>query len=267
MIRKIIKIDEERCDGCGLCANACAEGALAIRNGKATLIREDYCDGLGNCLPVCPQDAISFEEREALPFTDPTKNTKIHSMRRHKTIHSVRKHQKTKTETETKKPTHSREKKKEETLACGCSVHTVRSLKPQENTVKTPKTAAKGMLSQWPVQIKLLPTTAPFYENASILVAADCSAYAYNGFHEDFIKGSILLVGCPKLDSMDYSEKLTEIFSANTIKDITLTRMEVPCCGGMEKMVKTAIANSGKILPLNVVTISAEGDILKTEKF
>lgn len=267
MIRKMIKINEERCDGCGLCTNACAEGALAIRNGKATLIREDYCDGLGNCLPVCPQNAISFEEREALPFTDPAKYAKAPSVRRHKRTHSATEHKKIKTTAESKKTAHIHEKKKEETLACGCSVHTVRSLKPQKDAPETPANKEKGMLSQWPVQIKLLPAAAPFFEKASILVAADCSAYAYNGFHKDFIKGRITLVGCPKLDNTDYSDKLTEIFSSNNIKDITLTRMEVPCCGGMEKMVKTAIANSGKKLSLRIVTISAEGGILKTEKF
>lgn len=242
MKREMIKIDKDRCDGCGLCVEACAEGALALIDGKAELIREDYCDGLGNCLPHCPQNAITIEEREALPFQKEESEAEKH-----------------------KKRTLPKKEKKEETLACGCSANTVRSLKRKETPACHCDSAPKGMLSQWPVQIKLLPVTAPFYQNASILVAADCSAYAYSRFHEDFIKGRVTVVGCPKLDAVDYSEKLTDIFSHNDIKDITLTRMEVPCCGGMEKMVKTAIANSKKTLPLTIVTISAEGEILKIE--
>ena len=244
MKREMIKIDKDRCDGCGLCVDACAEGALALIDGKAELIREDYCDGLGNCLPHCPQNAITIEVREAPAFKKEEAEAQMHTKR-----------------TLPKKP------KKEETLACGCPSHSVRSLKKKEAPACHCADAPKGMLSQWPVQIKLLPTEAPFYQGSPLLIAADCTAYAYSRFHEDFIKGRITLVGCPKLDSVDYSEKLTEIFARNDIKDITLTRMEVPCCGGMEKMVKTAIAQSGKDLSLTVVTISAEGEILKTQRF
>ncbi|MBR5328755.1 MAG: 4Fe-4S binding protein [Firmicutes bacterium] len=238
MIRDMIKIDTNKCDGCGLCVDACKEGALAIVDGKAKLIKEDHCDGLGNCLPACPCDAITIEKQEALPFIG---EEAIEAM----------------------------QKKEEETLACGCSKNTIRSLKKQKTQGKTVCQChkEKGCLSQWPVQIKLLPVQAGFYQNSSILVAADCTAYAYKNFHEDFIKGRITLVGCPKLDSTDYSEKLGEIFKTNHITDITLTRMEVPCCGGMEKMVKNAIALSGKELPLTVATISAEGEILSTEKY
>ena len=240
MLRDMIKIDESRCDGCGLCADACKEGALAIIDGKAKLIKEDHCDGLGNCLPVCPQNAITIVKQEAKPFIG------------EEAIAALQK----------------AAEKKEETLACGCSKNTIRSLK--KNKTVRPSTPCschkeKGCLSQWPVQIKLLPVNAGFYQNNSILVAADCTAYAYKNFHEDFIKGRITLVGCPKLDSTDYSEKLGAIFESNDITDITLTRMEVPCCGGMEKMVKNAIAQSKKSLPLKVVTISAEGEILKEE--
>ena len=243
MIRDMIKINETRCDGCGLCVDACKEGALAIVNGKAKLIKEDHCDGLGNCLPICPCDAITIEKQEAKPFIGEE---------------AIAAKQKEEAE------------RKEETLACGCSKNTIRSLKKAKAPAKTGTCQChkeKGCLSQWPVQIKLLPVNAGFYQNNPVLVAADCTAYAYKNFHEDFIKGRITLVGCPKLDGTDYSEKLTEIFAGNDITDITLTRMEVPCCGGMEKMVKTAIAKSGKDISLRVATISAEGEIIKEEKF
>lgn len=238
MIRKIIRIDEEKCNGCGLCVDACNEGALAIVDGKAKLMREDYCDGLGNCLPVCPEDAISFEEREAPPFQEEAvkEQNKAVSQKENKTT----------------------------TLACGCPGSSVRSLSCDQKTAKE-KTAG-GALSQWPVQIKLLPVTARFYQNADLLIAADCCAYAYGAFHDDFIQGKITLVGCPKLDHVDYGEKLAEIFANNDIKSVTLTRMEVPCCGGMAKAVKTAIKNSGKQLPLTVYTISAEGKIVAKEE-
>ncbi len=239
MIRKIIRIDEEKCNGCGLCVNACNEGALALVNGKAKLMREDYCDGLGNCLPVCPEDAISFEEREAAPFQE----------------EAMKQHQKEM----------AQKKAETATLACGCPGSSVRSLSTSKKVKKEKR--AGGALRQWPVQIKLLPTAARFYQNADMLIAADCCAYAYSAFHHDFIQGKITLVGCPKLDDIDYSEKLTEIFSTNEIKSVTLTRMEVPCCGGMAKAVKTAIQNSGKQLPLTVYTISAEGQIVAKEEF
>ena len=195
MIRKIIKIDEEKCNGCGVCANACHEGAIEMIDGKAKLTREDYCDGLGDCLPGCPTGAITFEEREA-PACD-----------------------------------------------------------------QAAVLAAKK-LSQWPVQIKLVPVTAPYYEDANLLIAADCTAYAYGNFHADFIRKHITLIGCPKLDNVDYTEKLTQIIANNNIKSVTIVRMEVPCCGGIEHAVKNALQESGKFFPWNVVTISTDGRIL-----
>ncbi len=201
MIRKIIKIDEEKCNGCGACAAACHEGAIEMVNGKARLTREDYCDGLGDCLPACPTDAISFEEREAPAYNEAA------------------------------------------VLAS-----------------KQQKTASQ--LSQWPVQIKLVPLKAPYYENANLLIAADCTAYAYANFHQDFIRNHITLVGCPKLDEGDYAEKLTQIIAGNNIKSVTIVRMEVPCCGGLENAVRRALQASGKFIPWQVVVISTDGRIL-----
>lgn len=198
MLRKIIKIDEEKCTGCGACATACHEGAIEMINGKAKLTREDYCDGLGDCLPACPVDAISFEEREA----------------------------------------------------------------PAYNEAAVLASKQKSTLSQWPVQIKLVAVNAPFFEQADLLIAADCTAFAYANFHNEFIRNHITLVGCPKLDAVDYAEKLTEIFANNNIKSITVTRMQVPCCGGIEFAVKRALTASGKTIPWKVVTISTDGKIL-----
>ena len=195
MIRKIIKSEEEKCNGCGVCANACHEGAIEMIDGKAKLTREDYCDGLGDCLPGCPTGAITFEEREA-PAYDPA------------------------------------------------------------------AVLAAKKLSQWPVQIKLVPVTAPYYEDANLLIAADCTAYAYGNFHADFIRKHITLIGCPKLDNVDYTEKLTQIIVNNNIKSVTIVRMEVPCCGGIEHAVKNALQESGKFIPWNVMTISTDGRIL-----
>lgn len=203
MIRKIIHIDEEKCNGCGACAAACHEGAIEMIDGKAKLTREDYCDGLGDCLPTCPTDAISFEEREAPAYDEAAVLAA---------------------------------KKKKGITSC---------------------------LSQWPVQIKLAPLRAPYFQDADLLIAADCTAYAYASFHQDFIKDHITLIGCPKLDEGDYSEKLTQIIAGNTIKSVTIVRMEVPCCGGLENAAKKALQNSGKFLPWQVVTISTDGKILK----
>ncbi len=227
MIRKIIQIEEEKCNGCGVCAEACHEGAIGMVDGKARLLREDYCDGLGDCLPVCPTGAISFVEREADAYDE--KAVAAHLQRN---------------------------------AAGGCPGYRAQRLTRAEE-----KSAAfasgPSRLLQWPVQIKLLPVRAPYFAGAELLIAADCTAYAYGNFHEDFMKGRITLVGCPKLDSVDYSEKLTAIFAENDIKSVTVLRMEVPCCGGLEAAVRKALQASGKMLPWQVVTLSIDGKILK----
>lgn len=199
MIRKIIQIDTEKCNGCGLCAKACHEGAIGMVDGKAKLLRDDYCDGLGDCLPACPVNAISFTVREAAAY---------------------------------------------------------------DEAAVLAKKGKGSQLQQWPVQIRLVPVEAPFFQSADLLVAADCTAYAYAEFHKEFIRGRVTLVGCPKLDSVDYAEKLTEILRNNEIRSVTVVRMEVPCCGGMENAVKRALQASGKLLPWQVVTISTDGKIL-----
>lgn len=238
MIRKIITIDQEKCVGCGLCANACQEGAIGLVNGKAQLLRDDYCDGLGNCLPVCPTGAIRFEQREAAAYNKA-------AAQEHKAASKV----------------------PENTLACGCPGSQARALKKSASASdKTPSSVEApnvlSQLQQWPVQMKLVPVNAPYFDNASLLIAADCSAFAYGNFHEDFMKNNVTIIGCPKLDEGDYSEKLTAILSGNNIKSLTVVRMEVPCCSGLENAVKTALLNSGKIIPLKVVTLSVEGKIL-----
>lgn len=197
MIRRIIQIDEEKCNGCGACAAACHESAIGMVDGKAKLLRDDYCDGLGDCLPACPTGAITFVEREAAAYDEAA---------------------------------------------------VIRNQRP---------------LQQWPVQIKLVPTSAPYFDGAKLLIAADCTAYAYASFHEDFKNEKIVLVGCPKLDSVDYSEKLEEIIRSNNITEVTIVRMEVPCCGGLEMAAKKALQNSGKFIPWQVVTISIDGKIME----
>lgn len=201
MVRKIIKIDEDKCIGCGACASACHEGAIEMIDGKAKLTREDYCDGLGDCLPSCPTDAISFEEREA----------------------------------------------------------------PAYDKAAVLAAQSRGNLRQWPVQIKLVPVNAPYFDGADLLIAADCTAYAYASFQQEFVKNRITLIGCPKLDAVDYADKLAAIFAGNDIRSIIVTRMEVPCCGGMEYAVQRALQASGKAIPWSVVTISTEGRILETK--
>ena len=220
MVRRIITIDEAKCNGCGLCADACHEGAIGIVGGKARLLREDYCDGLGDCLPACPMNAISFEEREAPAYNEAA--------------------------------VLAAKKAKETPQPCGCPGSACQSVQP-----------LSSQLQNFPVQIKLLPPNAPYLDNADLLIAADCTAYAYGNFHQDFMKNRVTLIGCPKLDMVDYSEKLTEIFRSNHIRSVTLTRMTVPCCGGLAMAVKRAIEQSGRQISLNIVTISPNGQIIR----
>ena len=224
MIRKIIQIDQKKCNGCGACAQACHEGAIGMVNGKAVLLKDDYCDGLGDCLPACPTGAITFVEREAAAYDEAAVKARLAAMAQKKSAPSP----------------------------CSGS-----ACKPHQEP-----SPSGSCLAQWPVQIKLAPITAPYFNNAKLLVAADCTAYAYGRFHEDFMKGKVTLIGCPKLDAIDYTEKLTEIIRQNSIKNVTVIRMEVPCCGGIERAVQNALQNSGKFIPWQVVTISTDGRIL-----
>ena len=231
MVRKIIKIDAEKCNGCGLCVSACHEGAIGMAGGKAVLTREDYCDGLGDCLPVCPTDAISFEEREAAPYDEGAAKAN---------------------------------QTQEETLPCGCPGTHAKAIERQDRGCpSTAQPPAVSQLKQWPVKIKLVPVNAPYFENAHLLVAADCAAYAHGGFHDAFMRNKITLIGCPKLDDVDYAEKLTAIIASNNIKSVTVVRMEVPCCGGIVEAVKSALRNSGKMIPWQIVMISTQGDVLE----
>jgi len=229
MIRKIIKIDEEKCNGCGICAEACHEGAIGMVDGKAKLLREDYCDGLGDCLPACPMGAITFEEREAPAYNEAAVQA-------------------------------AKQQKNAENLPCGCPGTATKAI--YHDDAQSNHATVQSRLSQWPVQIKLIPVNAPYLNGANLLVAADCTAYAYSNFHNDFMKNKITIIGCPKLDTVDYTEKLTQIIAENDIKSVTVVRMEVPCCGGIENAVKQALKNSGKFIPWGVATISTEGQIL-----
>ena len=227
MIRRIITIDEEKCNGCGLCAKACHEGAIGMVNGKAKLLREDYCDGLGDCLPACPMNAISFEEREAPAYNEAA--------------------------------VLAAKMAKEGALPCGCPGSACQSMEPRQTTVAN----VPSQLRNFPVQIKLVAPNAPYFDGADLLIAADCTAYAYGGFHNNFMKNKVTLIGCPKLDGVNYAEKLTDILKYNKIRSVTVTRMTVPCCGGLSHAVKTAVANCGKDIPLQIVTISPDGNIIQ----
>ena len=236
MKRKIIRIDEEKCSGCGACAGACHEGAIGMVDGKARLLRDDYCDGMGDCLPECPTGAITFEEREAAAYDEQAvlANKQKKAAEEHAALHA----------------------------RGACPGAAMRRMDRDDSPAPAAAVAPVSQLRQWPVQIKLVPTKAPYFEGAKLLIAADCTAYAYGNFHQEFIRGKVTLVGCPKLDGVDYTEKLTEIISSNNIQSVTIVRMEVPCCGGLEMAAKQALQNSGKFIPWQVVTVSIDGRIL-----
>lgn len=223
MIRRIIEIDREKCNGCGLCARACKESAIVIEDGKAVLVRDDYCDGLGNCLPACPMGAIAFVEREAAAFDEAAVKAR---------------------------------------QAAGCPGSRAKVMGPSEDAHTSAETPSQ--LRQWPAQLQLVSPAAPYFHGADVLVAADCTAYVYGAFHRDYMRGRVTLIGCPKLDQADYAGKLTEIFTRNEVKSVTVTRMEVPCCGGIERAVREAIRRSGKAIPCRVVTIATDGRVLST---
>lgn len=239
MIRKIIRIDKEKCNGCGVCADACHEGAIDIINGKAELVREHFCDGLGDCLPECPTGAISFEEREAPEYDEEAvkeAQKKIFAKNQAMTAHA----------------------------GCPGSKSMQIQRKEASETETTSSTQNQvSKLQNWPVQIKLAPVNAPYFNGAKLLIAADCTAYAYAGFHQDFIRNKVTLIGCPKLDQVDYSEKLTAIIQNNDIQSVTIVRMEVPCCGGLEMATRKALQNSGKFIPWQVITIGIDGNIIE----
>lgn len=228
MIRRIITIDEEKCNGCGLCAKACHEGAIGMVDGKAKLLREDYCDGLGDCLPACPMNAISFEEREAPAYNEAA--------------------------------VLAAKKAKEPQKPSGCPGTVCRSI-PCDAASADARVMSR--LTNFPVQLKLVPTNAPYFDGADLLIAADCTAYAYGNFHQEFMRDKVTTIGCPKLDAVDYSEKLAQILINNDIRSVTVVRMTVPCCGGLSNAVKLAVQKCGKDIPLSIVVISPDGRIIR----
>jgi len=248
MKRNIIKIDEEKCNGCGLCVNACHEGALVIENGKAKLISDSYCDGLGNCLPECPTNAITIEEREADAFDEEL----------------VKGHMEKKaSESGRPQPTAHAHASPQPHFHGGCPGSRAMAIKrsPSEAAPADPAPQLTSELMQWPCQIKLVPVNAPYFDNCDLLIAADCTAFAYANFHKDFMKNRITIIGCPKLDEGDYSEKLTAILANNNINSVKILRMEVPCCGGIVNAVKTALIQSGKMIPWSIVVVGTDGEI------
>ncbi|MBO5197724.1 MAG: 4Fe-4S binding protein [Lachnospiraceae bacterium] len=272
MIRRIITIDENKCNGCGLCAEACHEGAIGIVNGKAKLLREDYCDGLGDCLPACPMNAISFEEREAPAYNEEA----VLKAKQEKQAQAANQEAGTQ---ERNAPAAGLQRSGQQGTVgsgkasgpipghqgCHCPGSAARAVaRPNVREIR-PETAAEAVseLRQWPVQIKLVPVNAPYFDGANLLIAADCTAYAYANFHTKFMRNKITLIGCPKLDSVDYTEKLTQIIAGNDIKSVTVVRMEVPCCGGISNAVKNALQASGKFIPWQIVTISVDGTIIE----
>jgi NAD-dependent dihydropyrimidine dehydrogenase PreA subunit len=250
MIRQIITIDEEKCNGCGVCAQACHEGAIGMVDGKAKLLREDYCDGLGNCLPACPTGAISMEAREAAAFSA----AEVQAAPA----------QEAKPAEDGNPAENAKPAQPIADLPCGCPGTQARAIHREESapSVQPASQENKSRLAQWPVQIKLVPVNAPYFNQANLLIAADCTAFAHGDFHYRFVRNRIVLVGCPKLDDGDYSEKLTAIIKNNNIKSVTVVRMEVPCCGGIEYAAKKALQNSGKFIPWQVVTIATDGTVL-----
>jgi len=243
MIRKMVTIDENKCNGCGLCITGCHEGALQLVNGKAKLVSDSYCDGLGACLPACPMDAISLIEREAVPFDEEAVKERMEQL--------------------------ELQKAQSPNITFSCPGKASKEIKRSEATVSSVSGSVSSTISesvselrQWPCQIKLAPINAPYFNNANLLIAADCTSYAYANFHRDFMKNKITLIGCPKLDAVDYAEKLTEILKYNNIKSVTVVRMEVPCCGGIESAVKQALKDCDKMIPWSITTISTDGEIL-----
>lgn len=236
MVRQIIHIDESKCDGCGLCASACHEGAIAMVNGKAKLVRDDYCDGMGDCLPACPTGAITFEEREAAEYNRAAVEAKMAA---------------------------DKAAERGPVMASHGASKILDAVRLHLNPQPTPfASEAQSQRGNWPVQIKLAPVQAPYFNGAKLLIAADCTAFSYGNFHNDFLKGRVALIGCPKLDAVDYSEKLAEIIRNNDIESVMVVRMQVPCCGGLAMAVKRALQASGKMLPWQIVTIGMDGQVL-----